>query len=287
MSEQSTGSPKVSVLITSYNRAAYIGETIESVLKQTFTDYEIVISDNCSTDNTMEVLARYANNPRIRIHRNERNIGQFPNRNMCASLARGTYLKYLDSDDLIYPWGLELLVRMMDEHPEAGWGLCSLVQIAERPYPFLLNPREAYHYHYHVFGIFDKAPLSSIIRKSTFDKVGGFSDIRMAGDFDMWQKLAKRSPVLLMPDGIVWNRVHVGQEMSHFDKYVLQYEEVRIKYLSDPECPMDVSTRKQIIRDIKRKSLREVFTSLLRLRFGAAARKFRIFNFYFRQRIPN
>lgn len=272
--------PTVSILITSYNRAPYIGEAIESALQQTFQDYEVIVSDNCSTDNTMEILERYKSHPKVRIHRNETNLGQFPNRNMCASLARGKYIKYLDSDDLIYPWGLELLVQMMEQFPEAGWGLCSLIQVQKKPYPFMLNPREAFEHHYQVFGIFDKAPLSSIIRRNAFEAVGGFEDISMAGDFDMWQKLALQFPVVLMPDGMVWNRVHAGQEMSSYRKYILQYEEVRLKYLCHPNCPLPLEYRSALIQEIKARSFRQTITSLLKLKKETALDQFKIYWFY-------
>jgi glycosyltransferase involved in cell wall biosynthesis len=274
--------PMVSVLVTSYNRADSIEETIESILQQSFQDYEIVISDNCSTDNTLELLEKYRNNPKIIIHQNETNIGQFPNRNKCADLARGKYLKYIDSDDLMYPWGLELLVQMMEKFPEAGWGLCSLVQVVEKPYPFMLSPRQAYLHHYNVFGIFNKAPLSAIIKKEAFDKVNGFEDISMAGDFEMWQKLALHFPVVLMPDGIVWYRVHPGQEMRHFRKFLLQYEGVRLKYLKHDQSPLNRQETESIIRKIKRNSTRAMIISLLKFNFQNAIDQLKIIWFYIR-----
>lgn len=275
-------SPLVSVLITSYNRAAFIAEAIESVLCQTYKNFEIIVSDNCSTDETMTVLERYRNHPNIRIHRNDRNIGQFPNRNMCASLARGKYLKYVDSDDLMYPWGLELLVNMMEQFPEAGWGLCSLVQVVEKPYPFMLSPRQAYQHHYKGFGIFNKAPLSAIIKKEIFDKVDGFEDISMAGDFDMWQKLSLDFPVVLMPDGIVWYRVHPGQEIKHYRKFLLQYEGVRLKYLKHQRSPLDKKEKDNLIRKIKVTGVRTLIISLLKFDFRNAIEQLKILQFYLR-----
>jgi glycosyltransferase involved in cell wall biosynthesis len=273
--------PMVSVLVTSFNRAAYIEETIESILQQSYTDYEIVISDNCSTDNTMELLEKYRTNPKIKIHQNETNIGQFANRNKCASLASGKYLKYIDSDDLIYPWGLQLLVTMMEQFPQAGWGLCSLVQIVEKPYPFQLSPRSAYLHNYHTFAIFDKAPLSAIIKKEVFEQVNGFDvSLNMAGDFDMWQKLALSFPVVLMPDGIVWNRVHPGQEMRQFNQYLLQYEEVRIKYLRHPNNPLDKSEVKKIFKQKNNWTFKEIIVSIVKLKLKTAFENLKVWKFY-------
>jgi glycosyltransferase involved in cell wall biosynthesis len=264
-----TENPEISVLITSYNRANLICETIDSVLNQTFQSFEIIVSDNCSTDNTMEVLKKYHNNDKIRIYQNESNIGQFPNRNKAASYAKGKYLKYLDSDDLIYPWGLELLYKMMEQFPEAGWGLCSFTQVRERPFPFLLNPKQAYEFHYcNRVAIFNKAPLSSIIRKKIFESVGGFRDLNMAGDFEMWHRLALQSPVLLMPDGIVWNREHVGQEVRSYRRFLFQYEEVTKQFLESPQCPLEKNQIREVQKIKKKNLLRTIFLSGIKGNFS-------------------
>jgi glycosyltransferase involved in cell wall biosynthesis len=238
--------PLVSVLITSYNRAKYIEFAVESVLNQTFQDYEVIICDNCSTDNTMDILKKYQQHPKVKIYQTKENIGQFPNRNYAASLATGKYLKYVDSDDYMYSTGLQVLVAMMEANPSAGWGLCSLLQIAEKPYPFLLNPNEAYRHNFLGPGLFYKAPLSSIIKKTVFDEVGGFNPGRMVGDYEMWLRLAQTYKVLLMPDGIVWYREHDGQEIVFVNKYLKIYQQIKIHYLTHPKCPLDKNEVKQV-----------------------------------------
>ena len=86
--------PLVSVLITSYNREKYIASSIESVLAQTFGDFELLITDNCSTDSSVEIANEYASrDARIRVVVNETNLGQFGNRNRAMTLARGQYIK--------------------------------------------------------------------------------------------------------------------------------------------------------------------------------------------------
>src|SRR5262245_27356318 len=96
-------SPRVSVLMTAYNRAAYIGAAIESVLAQTWSDFELIVSDDHSADSTVDIVREYAGRDRrIRLSINDRNLGDYPNRNAAASLSRGEFLKYHDSDDLMY-----------------------------------------------------------------------------------------------------------------------------------------------------------------------------------------
>lgn len=149
--------PLVSVLMTAYNREKYIAAAIESVLASTYSNFELIITDDQSKDHTAEIAKRYAEkDKRIKVFINEQNLGDYPNRNKAASYAQGKYLKYVDADDAIYPWGLQLLVQMMEQFPEAGWGLCSLEQDVQRPFPFQLSPIEAYRYHYSGPGLFTK-----------------------------------------------------------------------------------------------------------------------------------
>src|SRR5687768_14893088 len=92
-------SPRVSVLIPTYNYARYLDEAIQSAIRQTFTDFEIIIVDNNSTDNTAEVISKYLTDPRIRYYRNKSNIGLINNFNRCLELATGQYIKFLLADD--------------------------------------------------------------------------------------------------------------------------------------------------------------------------------------------
>ncbi len=240
--------PLVSVLMTSFNREKYIAAAIESVLASTHGNFELIIVDDQSKDSTAAIAKTYAGkDQRVRVYVNEKNLGDYPNRNKAASYATGEYLKYVDSDDYIYPWGLELLVKMMEEFPASGWGLCSLVQDYAKPFPFELTPKQAYEYNYLGPGLFHKAPLSSIIRKKIFDEVGGFAPGRMVGDSEMWHKLAQKYKVLLMPDGIVWNREHELQEVKSRFKYMVEYEKIMIRYLRSADCPLDPDTASKIL----------------------------------------
>src|SRR5580658_10288509 len=194
--------PLVSVLMTAYNREKYIADAIESVLASTYNNFELVIVDDVSTDRTVEIAKSFAGrDPRVKVHVNAKNLGQFENRNHAAGLAAGKYLKYLDSDDLIYPTGLEVLVNMMEQFPEAGYGLCSLIQDDYYIFPFLLGPKEAYERHFvKKIPLFHKAPLSSIIKRTAFDEVGGFANPQGEGDYEMWLRLSVGHQVVLMPD---------------------------------------------------------------------------------------
>ena len=144
-----TTAPTVSVLLTAYNRERYIASSIESVLAQTFGDFELLITDNCSTDGTLKSPSRYTLvDSRVRVVVNERNLGQFGNRNRAAELSRGSLLKYHDSDDLMYPHCLAAMVAMLQSEPRAGFGLSSGSAWTGGPCPMLLTPRMAYQREY-------------------------------------------------------------------------------------------------------------------------------------------
>jgi glycosyltransferase involved in cell wall biosynthesis len=271
-----TNNPMVSVLMTAYNREKYIAYAMESVLASTYRDFELIIADDRSSDGTLDIAKGIAEqDSRVRVFLNENNLGDYPNRNQAASYARGKYLKYVDADDYIYPRGLEILVEMMEQFPEAGFGLCSLEQDIARPFPFQLDPRAAYQYHYQGPGLFHKAPLSAIIRKSAFDQVGGFAPIRMAGDFEMWHRLGQQFPVVLMPQGIVWYREHGEQEMNSFSKYYATYIQTTLRYLNDEKCPIGKEQVEEILITEKDRLRKEMMKSVVTLNFARLKDTFR------------
>jgi len=207
--------PLVSILMTVFNREKYIEEAIDSVLASTYKNFELIIVDDRSTDDSLKIAQQFEKmDQRVKVFQNEHNLGDYPNRNRAASYATGKYLKYVDADDMIYPHGLEQLVYYMEKFPDAGYGLCSLDQDKDSIYPIQLSSKEAYREHYFKRSIFHKAPLSSIIKRDAFSKVGCFSNVRHYGDFEFWHKISAKYPVVLMPKGIVWYRKSEGQEAS-------------------------------------------------------------------------
>lgn len=252
--------PLISVLMTSYNRERYIGSAIESVLSSTYHNWELLIVDDGSTDNTIAIARSYEDgDKRIKVYVNEKNLGDYPNRNKAASLARGKYVKYVDSDDMIYSHGLEHLVTYMERFPNAGYGLCTIPQDDKQIFPFELSPSEAYRRHYFQQALFVKAPLSAIIRRSVFEESGGFKNKRMVGDFEMWHRLSLHYPVVLMPQGIIWYRKHDGQEMTDYDNYRMDYVAVSEAMINSSQCPLSWPERKSALRKLRNYKLSLLF----------------------------
>ena len=109
-----THTPKVTVVIVTYNRAGLLPRAVLSVLAQTYTDYEVIIVDDCSSDNTQDVIAAF-DDPRIRSFKHERNRGQSAARNTGIFNAKGEYIAFLDDDDEYLPVNLEARVQRMDK----------------------------------------------------------------------------------------------------------------------------------------------------------------------------
>mgnify|MGYP002367136581 CR=1 FL=1 len=95
--------PCVSIIIASYNKEKYIGETINSVIKQTYTEWELIIIDDFSTDQSVDVISGFLTDARITLIKNDRNRGANHSRNSGIKTARGKYVLFLDADDILAP----------------------------------------------------------------------------------------------------------------------------------------------------------------------------------------
>jgi len=110
--------PKVSVIVPNYNHARYLRQRIDSVLQQTYQDFEVILLDDCSTDDSRSIIGEYASDPRVRIEFNEKNSGStFKQWNKGVGLARGEYVWIAESDDYADPRLLEKLVSRLDAEP--------------------------------------------------------------------------------------------------------------------------------------------------------------------------
>lgn len=114
--------PKISILIPTYNYARFIGQTLQSLLKQDYTDFEVIISDDASTDDTEAVVRQHiGHDPRFVFHRHTNNLGMVANWNWCLAQAKGEYVQYLFGDDFfISPATLSTLANALDHHPNAA-----------------------------------------------------------------------------------------------------------------------------------------------------------------------
>lgn len=215
--------PQVSVVIASYCHAAYVREALESVLAQSFEDFEIVITDDGSPDTTVDAI-RSVHDARIHLEALPVNRGACVAMNHSLSRARGSYIAILNSDDIFLPGRLQAQVEFLDTHPHVG---------AVFGYPEIIDERGAHfadvnHKDYSVFRVgnrdryawlryfFDHGNClchpTLMIRRDCYDLVGTY-DARLAQvpDLDLWIRLAARFEIHVMPESMVRFRIRDSQ----------------------------------------------------------------------------
>jgi glycosyltransferase involved in cell wall biosynthesis len=266
--------PLVSILMTAFNREKYISFAIESVIASSYKNWELIIVDDCSKDNTVEIAKQFERqDSRIKVYINEINLGDYTNRNKAASYATGKYIKYIDADDAIYWWGLEAEVTMMEQYPKAGYGLDDINQNDSKMFPFLLSPFEAYDSFYSgSCGAFNKAPTSCIIKREIFNEIGGFNNFRMTGDIDMWHRLSRYHFLLLMPQGIIWSRGHNDSESGKFKNNLaidFRYLSVKAANLLHKDCPLLFKSKQKALARIRYNQVKICLKCILYAKFGS------------------
>ncbi len=210
-------SPKVSVIIPTYNRREYVQETIDSVLAQTYTDYEIIVIDDGSTDGTGEALqSRYGD----RIHYEwQENQGESVARNRGIELARGEYIAFLDSDDLWLPEKLEKQIAFLQKATDVGMVCCAIWLVDEKDQKFRADSVESCSENNdislemllsrnHVSG-----PSTVVLHGAIVQRVGGFDpQIRFGEDWDFWIRVAGNSRIVALPEPLALIRRHSGTQ---------------------------------------------------------------------------
>lgn len=186
-------SPRVSVLLPVYGGAAYVGGAVESVLAQTFPDFELLVLDDASPDESAAIAESFGD-PRIRVVRNERNVGQVATLNRGLREARGEIVARLDQDDICLPRRLEAQVALLDAEPSIAvvgtW--VDVVDAGGRVVDTLRTPLDGI-----VDAVFltlrDRLPLahpSVCLRRRLALAAGGYDEtVRYCEDMDLWRRL--------------------------------------------------------------------------------------------------
>ena len=202
---------EVSICIPAYNNAQHIGETIESVLAQTFTDFELVIVDDNSKDNTVEVVQEYMKkDSRVVLYQNEKNLGMSGNWNRCVEMTKGEFVKLICADDILMPDCLENEVRAIKKAENISMVISDSQLIDNDKKKIGTFPR------YHKAGLVGGAkiakasliminyfgmPCAVLFRRACFDKVGGFdSNYKYILDFDLWMNMAGTGAVYVIKE---------------------------------------------------------------------------------------
>jgi len=215
--------PVVSVVIGSYNHEAYVGATLDSVLNQTFQDFEILVTDDGSSDRTADVVASYTD-PRIKLKRFEKNKGACWATNDGIRRSQGKYIAILNSDDEFMPHKLQKQVEFLDAHPEIGAVFAFPEMINEkgerlpdaeqatRAGLFIQGNRNQAEWLLRLFQSNCLCHPSVLIRRACYDKVGLYSpNLRSLPDYEMWIRLLQVTNIHVMQEKLIRMRVFSGE----------------------------------------------------------------------------
>ena len=227
----------------------------------------------CSQDRTKEIIKEYEFIDRVSIVINECNLGEYRNRNKAASLAKGKYIKYLDSDDLMTPDCLEVMVKKMEKYPSAGIGLISLFDENMHIARDYLDPNELYKQFYFTGNLINCGPSTTIIRKTAFDEIGGFNLAPYLSDTEFLLRICAKYNAVVFSSRLVYWRRHPEQEYAYGlnnNFYRNNGYSYFMKYLESTENPLSSLECKLAIRNLKNRHSRKILLSILFFNFKSA-----------------
>ena len=251
--------PRVSIVIPSYNHEKFVRECIQSVLDQTYQDFEIVITDDGSPDGTVNVIKEF-DDSRIQLYTHAENKGACIAINNCIQKATGEYIAVLCSDDAWEPSKLEKQVQYLDSHPETGAVFTKVVLVDEEGSP--IGPED-----YKNFYIFEKENRSRyewlkfffysgnclchpsvLIREKCYDEVGLY-DERVANlpDFDMWVRVCFKYDIHILDEKLVRFRIMADKSSASADK-LSTHIRVRFEYMQILNHYLAISDREMFLK---------------------------------------
>ena len=215
--------PTVSVVMASYNHERFVREAVESVLGQTFQDFEFVVTDDGSADGTADIIASFRDE-RIRLTRFERNRGACVAANNSLRQCRGRYVALINSDDAFMPQKLDTQVRYLDAHPEVG-AVFSRVQVIDdggapftntsHQYHSLFDqPNRARHEWLHMFFMQGNCLChpTLMMRHEIYRELGHYDErFQQLPDLDMWVRLCLHREIHIVPERLTRFRVRADE----------------------------------------------------------------------------
>ena len=203
-------SPRVSVLLSVYNGAAFVGEAIESILEQTFSDFELLVIDDASTDASFEVVTNYRD-PRVRMIRNESNLGLTRSLNIGLASARGEFVARQDADDLSHRERLRRQVDFLDANPSVALLGTQAATLANRKGTGGSGwPKATGSLAIRWQLMFDSPFVHTSVmfrHRIVWNELGGYDEtFRTSQDFELWSRLAVHHELSNLPEALVQSR---------------------------------------------------------------------------------
>jgi glycosyltransferase involved in cell wall biosynthesis len=219
-----SSTPTVSIIVPTYNRGSFITEMIESVISQTIQDWELIIIDDGSTDNTEHLVRPFLSDKVFYYQLPHK--GRSYARNYGIRLSKGVFIAYLDSDDVFLPSKLEKQIKWLTEKPSIAMVYTSALAINDYGdyYPTVYLASDSGNI-YEKVGMYLPVTItlpSVMIRKEIQDKIGGFDEeLNRFEDTDMWRRISRDYPIDAMPEPLVKVRTHQGNRIDSLDPEIL------------------------------------------------------------------
>lgn len=220
--------PSISIIVPTYNRAEFIVEAVESVFAQTVTDWELIIVDDGSTDNTVELLEPFLADQRVTYQKQE-NQGQAVARQQALKIATGDYIAFLDSDNRWLPQRLELGLTALSNHSNAAVSYGDIITIDDNGIETSRHNMRRYSGAIAPQLLRDNfvSMNTSLVRKSAIDKIGGMrAEVRRGDDYDLWLRLSAENEFIYIPEFMADYRVMDDQISSNKDGRFVSNREI-------------------------------------------------------------
>lgn len=222
--------PKTSVIIPAYNAAEHIRETLDSVFAQTFQDFEVVVVDDGSADQTVDILKSYGDRIRWTVQKHQ---GQAYAINRAIGMAKGQYLAYFDADDIMMPTKLEVQVRYLEEHPEVDLVYTADTYVTPSRLKRLRRVSNPLDYFFLLQFCFILR-ITVMHRRSCLDKVGLFKEeITGSDDWDMWVRMSEQCEMRYIDQVLSTYRIHGANISRTRPKPLHRNRRIRITILQD------------------------------------------------------
>jgi glycosyltransferase involved in cell wall biosynthesis len=211
-----------SVLIANYNNAHFLNQAIESVIVQTYANWEIVVVDDGSTDNSFSIYEEYKNNNKIRIHYNEKNKGIGFTKRLLCDLANGDLLAFLDSDDALHPDALNEMVKAHNSNPESSL-ICSRFYLCDENLKVITKSNYCIPIPIGETAInFPPSKVAShfaVFKSRCYKLTSGISlEYPLSEDMDLYYKLEETGKITLIDKHLYYYRNHNGSVSQNDDK---------------------------------------------------------------------
>lgn len=225
----------VSIIMPSYNTAHFIKETIESVLAQSYRNWELIIVDDCSIDNTDKVVSEYLKDERIRYIKNEKNSGAANSRNRALREAKGKWIAFLDSDDLWETDKLEKQIAFM-KSKDCHFSYTNYIEIDEESNPNgkrVTGPKRITKH-----GMYNYCWMGCLTVMYDAEAVGliQIKDIRKNNDYAMWLKVCKKADCYLLNETLAKYRKRSGSISNHGYTKLIKWHYKLYREAEDKNC---------------------------------------------------